>query len=128
MKYTTSFYAMVYPAWVEQPTPTPGLEPRFDTARGAWAHLKKVRWEQEEQHPGWTLGEPTDTYRYLDYNAGTEEFGPGACEFGNLHEDWPLAPDGTGMIVGATPGVGDGPYDDQSGDRGIVYAVVKGDR
>lgn len=127
MKYADSFYALSYSA-VFEPPEVFGIEPRFDTARQAWTYLKKLRWEQEEQHPGWTLGECTDTYRYLDYAAGTEEFGKGACEFGNPHEGWPLAADGSGRIVGATPGIGDHAYEEGVADPGVVYEVVAGRR
>lgn len=89
----------------------------FDTARLAWADLRARREEHEDQFPDWGVGEYSETVRYLDY-AATE------CEFGNLCEDWPLAADGTGVITGATPGLGDGPLDATVNDPGMVYAVV----
>jgi hypothetical protein len=46
------------------------------------------------------------------------------CEFGSPHEDWPLPADGTGAIVGATPGVGDHAWDDEVDDPGRMYAVM----
>ncbi len=110
------FFALVYPAWCQQPDVL-GNEPSFDDPRAAWAWLKLARWQEEEKYPGWTIGEVTDTVGYLDY-AATE------CEFGNPHEDWPLSPDGTGAIIGATPGLGDHAWDDEVTDPGIAYAVV----
>lgn len=117
------FYALAWPGWVEQPEIL-GIEPNFGTAREAWGHLKKFRKEQEDQYPDWSVGEYTDTVTYLDYLAGEEEYGTGMAEFGNPHEDWPVAADGTGTISGATPGVGDHAGEDGIRDVGIHYAVV----
>lgn len=112
-----TFFALVYPNDRPQPA-VRGDEPSFGDARQAWAWLKLARWQQEERHPEWTIGEATETVDYLEY-AATE------CEFGNPHEDWPLNSDGTGVIVGATPGVGDHAWDDQVHDPGVAYAVVR---
>jgi len=101
-----------------------GDEPSFDNPRQAWGWLKLARKAHEDQFPDWNVGEYTDTVTYLDYAAGTEEFGKGMCEFGNKFEDWPLDDDGTGAIIGATPGVGDHADEDGVNDPGIAYLVI----
>lgn len=89
----------------------------YPTAREVWAQHREDRRKHEDEHEGWGLGEYSDTVRDLDY-AATE------CEFGSPHEDWPLAADGTGEILGTTPGLGDGPWDAEVDDPGLTYAVL----
>jgi hypothetical protein len=116
------YFAQVYPVG-ERPE-IRGDGPCFDDPRAAWAWLKLARIQRESQFPDWNVGEYTDTVQYLDYAAGTEEFGEGRCEFGDPHEDWPLAADGTGIIVAATPGIGEHAWEDGVPDAGVAYAVV----
>lgn len=94
-----------------------GESPGGPDPRAQWRWLHDLRREVEDEFPEWNVGEYTDTVEYLDY-AATE------CEFGNPREDWPLAADGTGRIVGATPGLGDHDGDSTVSDPGITYAVV----
>jgi hypothetical protein len=117
------FYALQWPAWKADPDIV-GDEPSFDEPRQAWAWLMEARRQQEDQFPDWNGGEYTETVRDLDYAAGTEVYGAGACEFGNPHEDWPLSPDGTGSIRASTPGLGDHAFEDGILEPGVMYAVV----
>lgn len=97
-------------------TNTPGYLPEeddppvFDTAAEAWAYLANAREGHEDDMSD--DSEYSDTVVYLRYAAGDE------VEYGNPHEDWPLAADGTGTINGATPG-----YDGDH-DLGIAYCVT----
>ncbi len=115
------FYALTY-AWPGDPQ-VRGDEPSFNSARQAWAWLMRSRMQAEDQFLDWNVGEYSQTARYLDYAAGTEYFDKGRCEFGNPHEDWPLAGNGTGRIVGGTPGVGDSDSDCEVGSA-TAYEVV----
>lgn len=117
MKYSNKFYALIYPAWVEQPDIV-GDEPSFSDPREAWAWLRDARKVAEDRCPVWNVGEYTPTVQYLDY-AATEH------QFGSKLEDWHLARDGAGVITGATPGVGDHAFDGEYDDPGVAYAVVK---
>jgi hypothetical protein len=117
------FYAQFWPLWVEQPEIL-GHEPSFGSPREAWGYLKQLRKAQEDEYPDWNIGEYTDTVPQLDWLAGGEEFSPGMAEFGNPHEEWPVAADGTGQISGATPGLGDHAWEDGIRDVGIYYGVV----
>lgn len=117
------FYALNYPSDESQPE-LRGDEPSFDTPRAAWAWLKMARMHQENLHSDWNVSGYTDTVAWLDYAAGTEEYGSGKCEFGNPMEDWPLRADGTGRILGATPGLGDHAWEEGIGDLGVWYAVL----
>lgn len=93
------------PNWITDP-------PAFDDARKAWEWLADYRRNSEDEYPDWHIGEYTDTVGYLEY-AATD------AEFGNPHEDYPLAADGTGTIGGDTPGE----PEDSSGP-GLDYSVV----
>jgi hypothetical protein len=117
------FYCLTYPLATPQP-PVRGDEPSFATARAAWNWLLRARMLEEDRYPDWNIGEYSATALYLDYAAGAHHFGidDSACEFGNPDEDWPLAADGTGRIIGGTPGVGDD--DSDLNGKSMVYAVV----
>jgi hypothetical protein len=115
----TRFFALSGPCNTE--VTVRGDEPSFADPREAWEWLKLARMAHEDRFPDWNVGEYTDTVGYLEYAAGE---GLGACEFGNKNEDWPLDDDGTGAIIGATPGVGDHADEDGVDDPGIAYLVV----
>lgn len=89
--------------------------PVFDTAKEAWQYLAEERERGEENYPDWEgdngLGEYSSTLGTLRYIAS------GEYEHGNLHEDTPTNPDGTGTVYGDTPGY------DGSHDLGMAYSV-----
>jgi hypothetical protein len=70
----------------------------FDGLKAAWAHLRDERQREEDRHRtdlnGHEYCEYSDTWSTLDYLASADH------EPGNPHENWPLAPDGTGVIYG----------------------------
>jgi hypothetical protein len=112
---TARYTAIVSSGASGQIEPAP---PTFPDARAAWAYLADFRRNSEDTFPDWHIGEYTDTVQYLDY-AATD------AAYGNPHEDWPLNADGTGVIHGDTPGVGDGFRDDDADpDPGMSYLVA----
>jgi hypothetical protein len=88
----------------------------FAYARVAWAWLADLRRGVEDDFPDWNIGEYSDTVRDLEHAAAEHEFG-------DPNEDWPLAADGTGCIVGSTPGLGDREGDPDVTDPGYSYIV-----
>jgi hypothetical protein len=85
--------------------------PVFETAAEAWAWLADQRERDEDSAADDDTGEYSETLGSLRYAAGTE------VQYGNPHEDWPMSPDGTGVIYGATPGY------DGTHDLGLAYHV-----
>lgn len=82
-------------------------QPVFDTAVEAWLYLVNERGESEDSFPDWNGGEYSDIYSDLASMAN----GEWSDKLGNL------AADGTGTIVGDTPGY------DGNHDQGVAYSV-----
>lgn len=97
---------------------TSGYQPQdddrhvFTGPRDAWRYLADERQRAEDQTDT-DDDRYSDTWRSLDYLASTDH------RDGDPHEDWPTAPDGTGRIIGGTPGHEGSPY-----DLGEVYSVT----
>lgn len=107
MRYLATINTPGYSPWDDEP-------PTFDTAQEAWLYLADERRRAEDDCPidadGIETGEYTQTIAELEHLALH-------AEYGNVHEDWPVNPDGTGVVYADTPGY------DGNHDLGLAYSV-----